>query len=278
MAKMIKILCCLFLVSCGHLFYHPDQRIYSDPDQVGYRKIELMIPSENRLLHAWQIDSQQKKDQSLKDVLIVQFHGNAQNISSHFAALAWITHHGATLLTFDWSGYGKSQGEATQANLHHDALAILQFAFALKQRSGFKKLVLMGQSLGGAVLSRAVIDVDQSLISLLVLDSTFASYQKIAKSKLQQSWVTYIFSPLAYLLVSDKYAAEDHLAKISVPSLVVHAEEDSIVPFPLGQNLFNNLQSKKTFWKLNSRSHTSVFFEFGNHYRDLFRQMIIDLN
>jgi len=275
---MIRILLSFFLVSCSHLFYHPGQRIYSDPEQVGYRKKESMLTSQERLLLSWLITSEHKKDKSLDGVLIVQFHGNAQNISSHFAALAWTTQHAATLLTFDWSGYGRSQGEPNQSNLHHDAVAVLRYAILLKQQFGFKKLVVMGQSLGGAVLSRAILEVEQSQISLLVLDSTFASYQNIAKTKLQQNWLTYLFSPLAYLLVSDKFAAQDRLKEIVIPTLVIHADQDAVVPFELGKQLYDELKTRKTFWKLGSRSHTSVFFEFGNHYRDQFRQIIMDLN
>jgi predicted alpha/beta-fold hydrolase len=275
---MIKWIVFFFLISCSHLFYQPDQRIYSDPDQVGYRKSELMVPSQKRMLHTWLIESAKKKTNQLDRVLIVQFHGNAQNISSHFASLAWTTHDGATLLTFDWSGYGKSQGMANQENLFHDALAIIEYAKNLKKEKAYNKLVFVGQSLGGAVLSRAIIEENQSPITLLVLDSTFSSYQKISKQKLQQNWITYLLSPLTSILISDEYASTDYLSRISISTLVIHAKEDSIVPYNLGLELFEQLKCEKKMWTLNSRAHISAFYEFGNHYRDLFKQMIIDSN
>jgi fermentation-respiration switch protein FrsA (DUF1100 family) len=78
-------------------------------------------------------------------------------------------------------------------------------------------------------------------------------------------------------LVSNEYASIDRLSEIIVPSLVIHAEGDGIVPFEMGQDLYDELKSKKSFWKLNSRGHTSVFFEFGNLYRDQFEKMVMDL-
>jgi fermentation-respiration switch protein FrsA (DUF1100 family) len=136
----------------------------------------------------------------------------------------------------------------------------------------------VGQSLGGAVLSRAIIEEDQSAISLLVLDSTFSSYQQISRQKLQQNWITYLLSPLTSILISDEYASTDYLSRISISTLVIHAKEDSIVPYNLGLELFEQLKCEKKMWTLNSRAHISAFYEFGNHYRDLFKQMIIDSN
>jgi cephalosporin-C deacetylase-like acetyl esterase len=61
-----------------------------------------------RKLHAWLFPSGKGAEER---GTLVQFHGNAENISTHFISLSWVTTHGYNFITFDYSGYWDSDSE-----------------------------------------------------------------------------------------------------------------------------------------------------------------------
>lgn len=77
------------------------------PDQLGldYRDI-YFSSSDNLQLHGWWFPAEEKSN-----ALILFLHGNAQNISTHSAAVYWLTRHQYDVFIFDYRGYGLSQGQ-----------------------------------------------------------------------------------------------------------------------------------------------------------------------
>jgi len=57
----------------------------------------------------------------------------------------------------------------------------------LIKNTAYPKLIFYGQSLGGNVMMRLLEEIDSNEVDLVVLDSTFASYQGIAKVKARQA-------------------------------------------------------------------------------------------
>lgn len=258
----------LILSSCSNLFYYPTHFLYDDPIQRGltFENIEFNSLDGTKLF-GWYFSSSksQKKRGS-----ILFFHGNAQNLSSHYLHLIWVTEQGYDLFIFDYRGYGLSEGQANQQGLYKDGIAALEW---FRKKNKGKKLIAYGQSLGGAVLLRAMSDYSrQKEYSLLVLDSTFRSYQEVARSKVKS-----FVRPLTYLLISDEYATkkQDLENKIEIPTLVIHGKADKVVPFELGQNLFMGLQKapQKWFWGEEEMEHIETFF--GKFYP--LRKRFLDL-
>ena len=98
-------------------------------------------------------------------------------------------------------------------------------------------------------------------VDLLVLDSTFASYQDVAFRVLKKNPLTFLFSPFSYLLVSNSYSPESDLKILKTPTLVIHSEMDDIVEFENGKDVYNLLKSssKKYFWTYKDKSHINFF-------------------
>ncbi len=187
---------------------------------------------------------------------IVQFHGNAGNISNHVGMLLWLVEHGYNLFVFDYRGYGRSESEASPAGLYRDALAALRETERLHRTYAEQGLlVIVGQSLGGAVVLKALEDFKATLpVDLLVLDSTFASYRNVALRVTGAGFPGIILMPLAWLLVSDAYAADPQ--RIQHRLLVLHAERDPTVPFSCGQRIHSQASVKdKDFWTDTTAEH-----------------------
>jgi len=187
---------------------------------------------------------------------IVQFHGNAGNITGHVGILLWLVEHGYNLFVFDYRGYGRSEAEPSPSGLYRDALAALRETERLHRTYAAEGLlVIIGQSLGGAVVLKALEDFKATLpVDLLVLDSTFASYRNVALRVTGNSFPGVLLKPLAWLLISDAYAAD--LRRSQHRLLVLHAQRDPTVPFSCGQRIYTQAASEhKDFWTDPSTEH-----------------------
>ena len=246
----------LFLSACTGLFYLPDRYLHAHPKHFKIAFEELWFKSENGIeLNAWYLKN------SVQVVsprgIIVFFHGNAQNLSAHFVALAWLTQHGYDVFVPDYRGYGQSDGNASPEGVYTDSLAILNKGWELFQRDKHQKFIIYGQSLGGAIAMRAHQEfIHKDKVDLLVLDSTFMSYKRVAWSVATGRWFTIPFAPIAWLLISDKYGVSDYVAQITTPTLVIHSRADRVVAFKHGEAIFQQLTcQKKWFWNLENLGH-----------------------
>src|SRR5262245_39943051 len=92
--------------SCSHVFYQPSPKQYVNPAQFKLKYENLSFQSaDGTKLNGWFFPAKTKKPKGT----IVQFHGNAQNISTHFFSLIWLIEEGYNFFTFDYRGYGKSE-------------------------------------------------------------------------------------------------------------------------------------------------------------------------
>lgn len=269
----------LFTAGCTHLFYQPGKTQLFDPAKIGLEYQDFRIESANgRKLHAWLFPA--RKDAAELGT-VVQFHGNGENITTHFNSLAWVAKRGYNLVTFDYSGYWDSDGEPGQKALNEDALAALEYARGFNQSRSVETgknllLVAYGQSLGGAVLLRALADYPhRDELAAVVVDSSFSSYQDIAREKLSLLWETWLFQPLAYLLVSDCYAPEKKMASLSgTHILVIHGTDDVAVPIRHGRRIFELAGEPKTFWEVPGGRHIDSMVKHDGKYRDMLIQYL----
>jgi len=275
--KLLLIPWLFFLSSCGHLFFQPSKEQFSTPEKYKIKYSSLYFNSlDGTKLHAWVL-----KNASLKKPksTIIFFHGNAENLSSHFLNLAWLTRYGHDIFVFDYRGYGKSEGTPDQKGAHMDGLAALEQAYHHHKEVGSEKFIVYGQSLGGIISLRALAEFKhRSEVTLLVQDSTFSSYKSIAFDKLKEYWPTWPLSPLAYILVSDSYSSKDFAKLISpTPILVIHGLHDQVVPFKNGKKLFDLASSPKWMWEIENGIHTDVFLLHGFRYRRKFLKFLEEL-
>lgn len=257
--QAIVYVCLLALTACSHLFYHPSSGLYLSPDDLQFKVEEITFPTgDGSLLYGWYFPPASNKP-SLGTV--VQFHGNAQNRSAQFASLHWVTNEGYGLFSFDYRGYGENRSKPSQKGLNEDALAAIERASKLNSAP----LILFGQSLGGAVLTRAVGEIPKdsplrARILAVIIDSSFTSYRAIGRNVLSRSWISWILQPFATLLVSDEYSPEEYFRQIApIPTLVIHGDADRVVPVEFGKEIFALCQEPKTFWLIPNGNHIDVF-------------------
>lgn len=268
--RFANLLVLLSFVSCTSVFYQPSRHQFTNPIDYKLQHQEVWFASsDGTKLHGWFFPAKAKQSKGT----IVQFHGNAQNISTHYFSLIWLIEQGYNLFTWDYRGYGKSEGESSQEGIYHDSLAAIEKAWELHDKKG--SFVVFGQSLGGAISLRALADSKHSKdVSLLVHDSSFLSYQDISFHVLKSKWFLWPISPLAYVLISDKYSAENFLEKIPSPILVIVGEQDQIIPSNFGKETYEKIpNNRKWLWELSDGKHIDVF----HHHEGKYRRKFLDL-
>ncbi|KAF2499820.1 BEM46 family protein [Lophium mytilinum] len=195
------------------------------PPQFGISDFEeLMIPTpDGESLSAFFIRPSNK--QLAINTTILMFHGNAGNIGYRLPIAKVLEQDmGCNVLMLQYRGYGLSTGTPNEKGLMIDAQTGIDYIRKRAELSG-TKIVLYGQSLGGAVsIGLAAKNQKQGDIAGMILENTFLSIRKLIPSA---------FPPARYLapLCHQIWPSEDTLPLInSIPILFLSGLKDEIVP------------------------------------------------
>lgn len=265
----------ILLNGCSSLFYYPDkEHLYYDPKAAGYAPEDIYFTDvAQRKLHGWWFPAKK----SPAKATIIFFHGNAENLTSHYLQLAWITDEGYNFFIFDFPGYGLSEGKPTPKSCLDSGHAAVDWVAKNKSQGG--PIIIYGQSMGGIVALRTAIDKKSEInLKLVVADSTFESFQRIVSVKLTHFWLTWPLQPLSYVLVSDHWAPGDLKSISPVPVLVIHGQKDVVVEPELGEKVFEKLAEPKTLWRIPDGTHTDVYWRNDYKYRKEFLSFLENLD
>ncbi|TGJ98203.1 alpha/beta hydrolase [Leptospira langatensis] len=241
----------LFSVYCGGMLYHPTRETYIEPEKLGFQPERFFLKmKDGTLVRVWIF-----KPKGQAKASILQFHGNGENMSSHYITLVWMVERGYELITWDYRGYGESEGEADKEEIHQDSKEILDFAQERARKVGIPWIVY-GQSLGGAIALRGVGEMkNKDGLLLVVADGSFAYYSHVAKTIADRVFFAPVGS-IVSLFFSDHLSPGDTIDQISPTRLLlVHGTEDDVVSFPNGMELFEKAKDPKLFWEIKGAKH-----------------------
>jgi len=219
----------------------------------------LTIPTpDGETLHAYLL--RPPKALLRKNITILMFHGNAGNIGHRLPIGKVLSGSiGCDVLMVEYRGYGLSTGTPNEDGLTIDAQASLDYIRSRGDLQG-QKLVIYGQSLGGAVAVKLVADnQDFGDISGLILENTFTSIRKLIPSA---------FPPAKYLarLCHQYWTSDESLPKITanIPILFMSGLKDEIVPANMMRTLFELCRVQTKIWRsFKNGSHNATVAEPG---------------
>jgi uncharacterized protein len=256
--KLILLIALLAPFSgCTQLFFHPHSFLIDTPDKHGIEyRIENFQAADGTTLNAWFLPAQTKNGGTARATVLF-LHGNAENISTHFRNVAWLPTEGYNVLAFDYRGYGASQGTPTLAGMQLDIDAAMRSLLAHKDVDP-NQIVILGQSLGGSLAIYYVAhSAYRSNIRAVVIDSAFFDYRQITKEKLALSFLTWPFQWLPWLTVDNNYSPANSIAAISpLPLLLIHGDQDVVVPADHSRQLFERAGEPKELWIIPGAGHT----------------------
>ncbi len=179
-------------------------------------------------------------------MVVVCFHGNADNISANTDLYLTWYNLGASVIAFEYRGYLDSEGEPSEEAIERD-LAVLADTMRAWYRGKEIKVVAMGRSLGGAVAAKFATKYQ---VDGLILESTFSAMHDIAH-------LQFPFLPTK-LLLREQFDSESILRELHTPVMVIHSPSDEIVPFHLGRKLYNAANEPKEFIEIQGGHNAGV--------------------
>jgi uncharacterized protein len=244
-ARLAAVLAGLLAAACTAVFFQPHRLQVSTPDQLGLAYESVRFKTRDGLeLYGWFLPAKGKPLGT-----IVQLHGNAENISTHFRSLAWMLERGFNVFTFDYRGYGASEGDPSLEGAQLDIEAAMQVLLARKDIDK-ERVVMYGQSLGGALAAYYAAQAPhREQLRALILESAFSDYVEIAREKFADHWITWPFQWIPKLTVDDRFSPLPVMAKISpLPVLILHGDQDRTVPAHHGERLYAAALEPKQLW------------------------------
>lgn len=148
---------------------------------------------------------------------LLYFGGNAEDVSGTWAELA-DQFPDRSLYLMHYRGYGRSTGSPSEAALHADALALYRHVSEL-MGGVHPDIAVMGRSLGSGV---AVHLAAEQRVSHLLLVTPYDSIAAVAAAH-------FPWFPVKWL-VRDRFDAAAFAPRIQVPTTVIIAEHDEVIP------------------------------------------------
>lgn len=227
----------------SNLLYYPSvdnylkDQVTNEPTEIEKVKITTV---DNIDLVAWFYN---KDIEKFKTILF--FHGNAGSLENRTYKLNHFKDLNVNFLIIAWRGFSGNKGKPNELGLYEDAKSAIKWLNTKGIEE--KNIILYGESLGTGV---AVEIAQNKNYAGVILESPFTSMVNMGKKH-------YPFFPIN-LLLKDKFESFKKIKKISVPILVLHGKKDKIVPFAMGEKIYELANEPKFFY----------FQEYGDHMID----------
>jgi uncharacterized protein len=227
----------VLLVVMERTFLYPAsaERVTAEQASLGdFQDLTLTTADGERLVAWW------KPPQPGRAILLY-FHGNGGSLSNRRYRARLLTEDGRGLLLVSYRGYSGSTGTPTESGLREDARTAHAW---LAKHYRPERIVLYGESLGSGVAVRLA---SERPVGGLILEAPYTSTADVAK-------LTYWFVPIG-LLMRDQFRSIEAIREVPRPLLVLHGEEDGLIPIRFGEKLYEAAPGPKRFVRLPGVGH-----------------------
>jgi fermentation-respiration switch protein FrsA (DUF1100 family) len=215
--------------------YYPSRTLAADPGSFGlaFRDVAFTAADGVRL-HGWLIPGR-------TPTTLLYSHGNGGNIAGRIPIVRLLRDQlGVGVFMYDYRGYGRSEGEPSEAGLVQDAIAAR--AALLREGVAAEHIVYFGRSLGSAVtLDLALAHPPRGV----VLESPLASVRAMANTVV----------PGAGYLFRTRWDTLGKIPRLRAPLLVIHGDADETIPYAQGRAVFEAAPPPKTFFAIRGGRH-----------------------
>jgi hypothetical protein len=232
----------------NRMIYYPmkyPQGLWDLQQQLGASDVWLRT-SDGVRIHGWWIPGQNAR------LATLFLHGNAGNLTHRAPHMLEITAAGSSVLVLDYRGYGKSEGSPSERGLYLDAEAGYRWLVDSGHRP--ETVVAHGESLGTAV---AVDLAARQRCGGVILEAPFTSARDVAARAL----------PVLGPLLTWGMDSRRKILNVRAPLLIIHGTRDEVIPFELGQALFDGARPPKWFWAVEGSGHNDIVETAGARYR-----------
>lgn len=179
---------------------------------------------------------------------ILYSHGNAEDLGDIQFVLEELRNLGFAVFSYDYRGYGTSQGKPTETTTYKDIDAAYNY---LTQQLGInpKNIILYGRSVGGGP---SVDLASRKPIGGLILENTFVSTFRVATR--------------IPIVPFDKFNNIAKIKKVRSPILIMYGKADRVIPFWHGEKLFATANEPKRVLVIENGGHDDFREVAGKKY------------
>jgi fermentation-respiration switch protein FrsA (DUF1100 family) len=199
-----------------------------------------LATSDGERLRVWHLQRADARAQ------ILYFHGNGGNLSVWADILVGLWRRGFDVIAVDYRGYGRSTGRPSEAGLYRDVDAAVGLVHG-RVRLANRPLLYWGRSLGATMAAYAA---STRAPEGVVLEAGFPSVRSVLEG-----------NPLMWMLSwlsSYRFPTAEWMRSVKAPTLVIHGDADSVIPFRLGQRLHDGITGPKQFVTIRGGDHNDA--------------------
>ncbi len=232
-----------------NLLYHPNENNYSeDKISVDIENVRIKT-SDNIELLGWYHEKNLKDSKTL-----IFFHGNAGSLENRIHKLNHFRDMNINFLIIAWRGFSGNNGNPSEQGLYEDGKSAIDWL--IKKGVSEKNLILYGESLGTGVATHLA---QNKNFAGVILETPFTSMIDAAKK-------FYPYIPVK-LLLKDKFENYKKIKNINSPILIMHGEADQLVPFSMGEKIYEIANEPKY----------SYFTKYDNHMMEYDENLVLAL-
>lgn len=217
------------LLGFRHKFIYPFSRFAAQPAGVMGMSAQTIARSDGSDLVVWVAPPR------LGRPVVFFFMGNAGSLAYFTPKLQEFAAQGYGLAAMTYRGGAGQPGEPSEAALAADALLLWDEASQLFADLPQDQRVIYGQSLGSGVASGLAAHRSPAA---LILETPFTSLCKTIE-------VTLYVVPACLLMWDERYETIERIAAINAPLLVLHGDQDGVVPLWMGQAVYDAHKGEK---------------------------------
>ncbi len=191
--------------------------------------------------------------------MILYFHGNGEIASDYDMLSQLYTGMGITLFVVDFRGYGASDGRPAASNQLSDAVKAYDQARDVLGEDGTGPMFLMGRSMGSASALEIAARAGDGIKGLIIESGFARSFELIER-------LGGLRLPGA-VEGEHGFANADKMARVKVPTLVIHGQDDWIIPITDGRQLFEACPAEdKTMVEIPHAGHNDLLMVGQREY------------
>ena len=194
--------------------------------------------------------------------MVLYLHGARWNLTGSVSRIDRWRQLGFSVFAVDYRGFGKStEIGPSEEYAYEDAEAAWDYIGRLAPG---RQRYIVGHSLGGAIaaeLARRRPDA-----AGLVLEATFTSVRDMVD---HSPWG---FLPVG-LILTQNFDTLSKVRELRMPVLISHGTNDAIVPFHMGERLFQAAKGPKRFIKVDGGSHHNLSWAAFDEYRRALKEL-----
>lgn len=182
---------------------------------------------------------------------------------------------GFDILLPDARGHGESEGDYIGYGWH-DRLDYVDWIHLLIEEYGTENIILHGNSMGAATVLMTSGEELPEEVKGIIADSSYSTIKDELAHQLQHLYglpafplleVTSVISKTRAGYMLGEGSATQQVKKNTLPLLIIHGEDDDLVPTDMAHEIYNEAGGEKELWLVPETGHTKAMDNITSEFQ-----------